>query len=320
MDYKQDPPFSIQVEFTEGCSLHCDFCGIRGIREKVGGYQFMTADTARRIASEIKRLKWNARIEFAMRGEPSMNPSFVSLVKIFRDILPKSQLMMTSNGSGFIPAGRIQSVFDAGLDILALDKYEGVDFVDRALANNNCPVEIYRYPEQPEGNPHRRVKNKFLTIIHDIATADKGTHANLINHCGAAAPLTNTHVDKRCAKPFRELVIHWNGGVPVCCNDWRGVVNCGNVNKTDLEQIWWGKPLQLVRRMLLTAGRQAPPCLGCNATSYRVGLLPDKYGKVKLDPLTIEEQTWLNNQQLEQPMTTPVLRQWEKTLHGLTPV
>jgi organic radical activating enzyme len=318
MDYKQDPPFSIQVEFTEGCSLYCSFCGIQGIRDKVGGYKFMTIETAQRIADEIKRLKWNARIEFAMHGEPSMNPKFIELIRVFRQTLPKHQLMMTSNGSGFIKDGRIQETFDAGLTILALDKYDNCDYVDKAL-EQQLPVPVHRYPQEPEGNPHRRVKYRFVSVIHDISESDTGTHAQLTNHCGAAFPLTNTSESKRCAKPFRELSIRWDGGVAVCCNDWRGVIDCGNVTTTDLELIWWGMPMQLVRRMLLTAGRMAPPCLGCNATSYRVGLLPDKFGKVKLEPLTVEEKTWINNQQLTKPMAPAILRPWEKNGHGLIP-
>lgn len=30
----QERPFSIQVEFTEGCNRGCGFCGLRGMRER----------------------------------------------------------------------------------------------------------------------------------------------------------------------------------------------------------------------------------------------------------------------------------------------
>ena len=30
---KQQPPFCIQIELTEGCNLACSFCGIAGIRD-----------------------------------------------------------------------------------------------------------------------------------------------------------------------------------------------------------------------------------------------------------------------------------------------
>jgi radical SAM protein with 4Fe4S-binding SPASM domain len=324
--YIQESPFAVQIEFTEGCSLYCDFCGLHGIREGVGDYKFATPETIQRIADEIKRLSWNPRIEIAMRGEPSMNPKFIELVAILRKTLPKHQLMMTSNGSGYIKAGNIQKVFAAGLDILALDKYADVDFVERALKNNGLDeqylqsfsiegkyrVPIYQYPAQPDGNPHRRIKGKMLTVIHDIATNSKGTHAKLLNHCGAAAPLNYSKEGKRCAKPFRELSIHYNGAIAICCNDWRGTYACGNINATPLEEIWQGKPFTLARKALYNGQRTFKPCLGCNATSYRAGFLPDKKGKETLDIPT--EVEWVEIHKIaEAPALTPIVwREWEK--------
>ena len=57
MKYRQDPPFSVQVEFTEGCNRGCGFCGLQGMRK--GGkkpFYFMTKETATRIADEIANL------------------------------------------------------------------------------------------------------------------------------------------------------------------------------------------------------------------------------------------------------------------------
>ena len=327
MTYIQEPPFAVQIEFTEGCSLYCDFCGLHGIREGKGDYKFATVETIQRIGDEIKRLGWNARIEIAMRGEPSMNPKFIEMIAILRSCLPKNQLMMTSNGSGFIPAGKIRDAFAAGLDILALDHYQDIDFVPRALKNNLFEadeyskgfstngydrISIYNYPEQPEGNPHRRIKGKMLTIIKDISTNSSGTHAKLLNHCGSAAPLDYSKAGKRCAKPFRELAFRFDGSVAICCNDWRGEYDCGNINQSSLEEIWLGEPFTLARKALYHGQRTFRPCLGCNATSYRSGFLPDKKGKESLPLPTNEEWLKINNVSQAQTLTPVVFREWEK--------
>lgn len=317
MSYVQEPPFAVQIEFSEGCSLYCSFCGLHGIREGKGDYKFAELETIKRIGAEIARLKWNARIEIAMRGEPSMNPKFIEMVRILRTCLPKNQLMMTSNGSGFIRKGAIQKVFAAGLDILALDHYEDIDFVPRALDNNpresfgNIPV--YNYPEQPEGNPHRRIKGKMLTIIKDISTNTSGTHAKLLNHCGSAGPLDYSKAGKRCAKPFREISFRYDGSIAICCNDWRGEYNCGNVLKTPLDTIWQGVAFTLARKALYNGQRIFKPCLGCNAVSYRAGFLPDKKGKDFLPLPTEEEWITINNVSAAPSLTPIVFRAWEKT-------
>ena len=54
---KQSPPYSIQIELNEGCNLGCNFCGLRGMREKgTQPWYRMKKETAKRIITEIKRV------------------------------------------------------------------------------------------------------------------------------------------------------------------------------------------------------------------------------------------------------------------------
>lgn len=318
MSYVQEAPFAVQIELTEGCSLYCDFCGLHGIREGKGDYKFAKLETIERIGSEIARLGWNPRIEIAMRGEPSMNPGFIEMIAVLRKHLPKQQLMMTSNGSGFIKEGNVGKAMAAGLDILALDHYEDVEFVPKAMSRLDIidgkyiGIPVYNYPEQPEGNPHRRIKGKMITVIKDISTNNSGTHAKLLNHCGSAAPLDYSKAGKRCAKPFRELAFRFDGSVAICCNDWRGEYDCGNILTTPLEVIWHGEPFTIARKALYNGQRVFKPCLGCNATSYRSGFLPDKKGKESLPMPTDEEFSRIKEISSSQSLTKIVFREWEK--------
>src|SRR5512135_1233867 len=94
-------PWCIQPELAEGCSWRfgsgkgglCSFCGIQAIRSGPGEFKFMTVGTAMRIAEGM--IGWNEkpRIEFAMRGEPLMNPKHLEIFRIFRDRLPNAQMM-----------------------------------------------------------------------------------------------------------------------------------------------------------------------------------------------------------------------------------
>ncbi len=322
--YKQDPPFCIQVEMTEGCSIQCDFCGIQGIRKKPGGYKFLSYDLCirmvNRIAQAIAQHGWNPRIEFAMHGEPTMNPRMVAIVKLFRRFLPKIHLMMLTNGTGLIknPTKTILELFDAGLNTLAVENYEHTDLVfriERGLAPfmlpNNKIDEMYYPHNGPDANPHKRWPHKRFIIVSSIDLETKGTHSTLNNHCGCAAPLDHTFQEK-CAKPFRELSIRWDGQVALCCNDWRGVYNCGSVIGLSLDEIWNGLAFDAARRMLYQGKRTFPPCTGCTQRSYRVGLLPDKLGKKEMPRPTKKTDGMLSVATSIGPMTKPVLRKWEK--------
>lgn len=332
MTYKQEPPFAVQIELSEGCNLRCSFCGINGIRTAERAYKFMTLKTAENIARALAAHKWNARIEFAMHGEPTMNPKAAEIVGIFREHLPKASMLMLSNGGGLQGAdglAKINALFEAGLNTLGLDEYQNVKLVPKIVekVKGRCvndvepgfgntilyPWSFYTYPDQPEGNPHSRQVPYMRRMVHirPIDANTNGTHATLNNHAGAGAPKSEAGAGKPCAKPFRELSFRWDGSVAICCNDWRGELACGNINTDGLLDIWHGKVMDEARRRLIRGQRDFGPCQGCDATSYRVGLLPDKLGKDVMPKATSAGLKFLREQSKKKPLTKPVKREWE---------
>lgn len=323
MVYKQEPPFAVQVEFVEGCNLRCSFCGINGIRGKERIYKYMTAKTAERIASQLAEHGWNSRIEFAMHGEPSLHPDAAGIISIFRKHLPRASLLMLSNGAGLQgPESlvKIRELFEAGLNTLGLDEYQNVNLVPKiierikATSDIDRGFEFYVYPDDSAGNPHTRQKPKARRLVHirPIDANTEGTHATLNNHAGAGAPKNSAGQGKPCAKPFRELSFRWDGSTAICCNDWRGELATGNIHKVSLMEIWHGKVMDEARKRLILGMRDFGPCAGCDATSYRVGLLPDKYGRDTLPKPTKAGKQFLDEQAAKIPLTNPVKREWEK--------
>lgn len=327
MGYRQEPPFAVQVELSEGCNLRCSFCGINGIRTAERTYKFMTVKTAELIASGLAAAGWNPRIEFAMHGEPTMNPRSADIVRVFRRALPRASMLMLSNGGGLVdaPAEKIAALFDAGLNTLGLDEYQNIGLVPKIMKKlgrdlpwdspnlaSSVGWEFYRYPDQPDGNPHTRQAPSKRRLVHirPIDVSTDGTHATLNNHAGAGAPKSDAGQGKPCAKPFRELSFRWDGSTAVCCNDWRGELATGNI-KDGLDAIWNGKVMQEARKRLIVGLRDFGPCKGCDATSYRVGLLPDKLGKDTLPKPTPVGLRFLEEQSRKKPLTKPVKREWE---------
>jgi len=322
---KQSPPFCVQVEPTQGCNLQCTFCGINSIQRKPAEqYKNMTIETAKRIASEMNRLKWNSRIEFAMHGEPTMNLSIVDIIRTFRQLLPRNQLMITSNGGGLLRGGdpnkNIEELFDAGLNILALDAYENVKIVPKILKKlpsvKDRSYETIPYPSyKTTRTPHSRWPRgtRVVLVVQDISKATEGTHATLNNHCGGGAPLNTAGEGKKCAKPFRELSVRWDGSIALCCNSFSGRYDCGNVNELRLDQIWNGKAFRIARLHLYHGMRTFTPCKGCDATSYRVGLLPDAKGLESLPKPSKMERQWAIDHGSAKPLTPEVQKvEWKK--------
>lgn len=321
--YEQEAPFCIQVELCEGCNLVCPFCAISSIRneDREGYYyQYLSTENAGKIAERIAETGWTSRIEFAMHGEPSMNPKFREIVRIFNIMLKeKNLLIMESNGAGFVkkPLDKIIGMFNAGIDNLALEDYKNVHLIEKirpmayGLQNvlRTMGVEIYEYPKESEGNPHQRGKRRKLSFLADISEAASGTHSEIHNSAGLAGK--KVKCSEKCAKPFREIAIRWDGSVAICCNDWRGDYKVGNVLETPLKKIWQSDAFNAARLKLYHGQRDFGPCDGCNARSYRVGLLPDKLGKVDLPRPDDEVKQVIKRCLTGKPYTDPVLRPWE---------
>lgn len=310
---EQHEPFSIQIELVEGCTLACSFCGINAIRAKPGGYKFMERDTIERIASEMRRLGWKARIEFAMHGEPSVHPELLSMVRAVRNRLPKASLMMTSNGTGFLKHGLVQDIFDAGLNVLALDDYEGVKIVGRVLERLPKTCVVRYYPEDRGASIHKKRKptDHEVVVMKDLLVSVDGNHSRLSNHAGQAFAPSNVKNGQRCAFPFRELSVRWDGNVSLCCDDFRGVFKIANVNEMPLDALWQHERFEAARKKLYHGQRDFKPCMGCTAVSYRVGLLPDPTGQETLPTATLKDARVLRAAIAGSPFSPVVKREWE---------
>jgi MoaA/NifB/PqqE/SkfB family radical SAM enzyme len=320
--YVQDSPNTIKVELTEGCTLSCSFCGINGIREKPGGFKFLSLDTASRIAdllaTEVSERGWNPRIEMAMRGEPTMNPNREDIVKLLRVANPKGHIQMTSNGAGLLKGGdplrAVTGLFDAGVNVLILDNYDGIASVTKILSK--LPAEWVRhYPQDPAANPYKRRRHDEheVVVLPDISKTETGVHNKheLCNHGGAAGPKDYSKTDKICAKPFRELVIRHDGHVPACCDAWLGFFDFGNVHTAaSLDELWQGEHLMALRRHLFHGLRIVGDCDGCNSRSTRVGLLPNKNGTEWMPEPTPSDLDMLIELAKRGPMTPAVSRPW----------
>ena len=81
---------------------------------------------------------------------------------------------------------------------------------------------------------------------------------------------------KKCVRPFREMIVLYNGDVVLCCADSGSEFKLGNLNKHTLEQIWFkNKKLNLARLLLFNKSRTFQPCNRCDFNGgMRQGLIP----------------------------------------------
>jgi radical SAM protein with 4Fe4S-binding SPASM domain len=322
----------IQPELVTGCSMKygkgsgglCHFCGLQGIRSGPGEYQYMAMDTARRIADQVAEFCPKARIEFAMRGEPLMHPKAVAIIKIFRDRLPGTSLMLTTNGDtlrGHMRE-RLQPIFDAGLNLLLLDTYYPKErrdalreeaFALRELgtvegSEKFFVVDFYEDWAGTGVSPYaNHSKSRNLVVLMDDLAERDGEHSSrrVKSHAGSNPTTTidsSFPLKRNCGRPFRELVFHADGRVPLCCDDWKQEYVVGDINTNSIEEIWTHPRFEAARARLFQKDRAFGPCAECDAPmAPRTGLLP-VYDSPTEDQLKLTEETfkyklplWRNN-------------------------
>ena len=339
----QEPPNTVKVELTEGCPLRCSFCGLNGIRGKANDYKFLTVPAAEVLVSKLVATGWAPRFEFAMHGEPTMNPNILEIVRMFRGAFPRCSLMMTSNGSGIWTGSsfgtglsateRVVALFNAGLNTIALNAYQNIQWVPKIWAEASessaipkAKIQMLRWPEDKDANPHeRRGQERRLIRLFaiDLLAAGvrpegrKGNHARLANHTGSGAPKNLSKQGKRCGKPFREFAVRWDLNVAICCEDWRGEYKCGNLHESTVQEIWQGPAFVAARHKLYHGLRDFGPCLGCDETCTRSGLLPDKQGKETEVLPTPDDLVAIQKATAGSTFTAPILRPWE--IQGYVP-
>jgi hypothetical protein len=257
---------------------------------------WMSVETAERIARGAAEYYPNVRIEFAGHGEPLTNPKHLEIIRVFRQHLPKAQMMMTTAGDTIKTVSgpfhrmqeRVEMLFDAGISFILLDTYypepNRSRLREEALRLGNG-VRVFDYYNDwaPLGwSPYRNNGNKIrraVLLMDDLLARNKETTIRVMDSvagCNPLQPGPTEPLKLSCGRPFRDLVFAWNGDALLCCDDWQHKFVIANIATHSIQQIWMHPRLEAARARLLAKNRNFGPCVRCDVGgAIRAGLLPD---------------------------------------------
>ena len=304
-------PWSMQVELHEGCTRRCWFCGIRVFHKKGEDKVRAAADSSHdidllllhKIFGELDDWLGSLRVEINSHGEPTLHPSWFESLQIMSSQMPTASLNLQTNCEPWIdddPEFWIRRSFMEGLDVLVLNTYnlKYYDFFLENLPKWNIPFVDYYYdnPDNVSGNAYFKKEGDMGRVLvwKDLGLMNtsrevfklKKNNKRLHNSGGngdealitkkTGTSMRELPLNARCSKVHREIILGWNGIIPISCQDWRDEFVVGDCNVQDIRDIWFSDRWEAARQLLYRKRRDLlRPCVGCDDSTTRTGLDKD---------------------------------------------
>ena len=277
-----DFPNRVTVELTNHCNLACVMCPREHMKGPKG---YMDMALFKKIVDETARVGRVALVPF-FRGETLLHPKWVEMLGYAKE-RGVGPIQFATNAT-LMNEQAAEALLDLELDFVSFsldsidpDVYRTVRKgaeLEAVLKNIGffCDLKTGRNMEKPEIQVSVVRTEETASGVKDFVAywnrrvdrvrvyeqhSRDGQFGSLEKESGGASRETRTP----CFKPFRDMVIYWNGLVALCNHDWDQGRPLGDVNRDSIERIWNGEAYRRVRKAHNNNGQGLePPCTGCD--------------------------------------------------------
>ena len=260
--YKNIPlPSWIELSLIDVCNRSCSFCPKSDEKIAPNTYQKMSRLLIDKLASELKKVKFNGAFALCGYGEPLLHNDIIYITK---KLSTAGKVEVVTNGDVLKPK-MLTDLYKANVSRVLISMYDG----EHQINKFRSIIKASKVPED-------------LVILRDRwYTKDNNFGVKLTNRTGTIkignqAPNT---LHKTCYYPSYQFLIDWNGDVFLCPQDWQRRVTMGNMMQENIFDIWTSKIISRYRKNLLNGKRNLNPCNSCNAQGTLLGVSHAKIWK-----------------------------------------
>lgn len=240
----------IFIETVSYCNNDCGFCPAS---TKVGikhAENFMAEDLYVKILNELVHISFSGSVAFHCNNEPLLDERLSSWIKAARSLLKTNFFYLYTNGV-LIDVKLANQLFKAGLNRLIIDNYNDKhELIPSVKELINCSSFL-----KGEVIVNYRFKTDYL--------------GNRAGQSVNAAFFLKEPLRIMCMRPLREIVIGYDGTVPLCCADGLWKVTMGNAKEENLKNIWFSDFFRENRKALLRGDRNCTEiCRVCDALNF----------------------------------------------------
>ena len=255
-------PLRVMVENTNICNANCVFCPHQIMKRQTG---IIGLETFEKIVKQAKEMGIG-ELTLHGFGEPLLDKDFFAKVKVAKNFgIP---LVRTNTNGMYLTKEKLKDVFTSGLDeiYISFDAASESTFQKIRPGLNFIQVETNILGLIKEKKKRKAKKPKiFLSFVESKENAcetgqylqkwqdlvDGVSISFLHNWAGKLKKNEEKRQRDPCRLLWTDLVINWNGDVPLCCSDYEGRIILGNVNQQTLKEIWRGEKLKKIREFHL---------------------------------------------------------------------
>jgi MoaA/NifB/PqqE/SkfB family radical SAM enzyme len=286
----------ICIETSALCNRKCVFCPNFSTARPD---EQMSWDLIKKMVAELREMKYTGSVANFIYNEPFRDPRALDIIRHFASELPRATIHTSTNCDYFKSKKDIADAFDAGVHTMVCNIYSAADGgsdpkkvargveaarkradqVERWLTELGVDQKSSPYaPRAPRGVRIARVERKYGIAggTKKLGSFELQNRSGNIEHIlgGTTEPL-----EKMCVRPWRVLNINWTGQAIICCNDYHGATNFGNVAERTLSEIWQHPGFGVYRLMLQNKNRNIAMCDTCD---YKGGSYPHMIKRVTL--------------------------------------
>ena len=285
-----DGPSIVDIEPVGLCNMRCVMCptGLQALGRPGG---FMSHETFEAILEKTE--SFGSAIRFIGWGEPLLHEHIVSFIRLAYKanrlthintngsrlrIKPDLALRLVNAGLSSIKFSfqgtdretyaamrRVDFFEDLLLAIKDINDARGSGEFPFIAASTSTTIEtdeqisIFRSRLAPLVDQLSIGRTIFEFI--DMAAVPAKQRA-LLEEAAANETVIKKHPDP-CPEVYNKLTIHWDGAVRVCCNDYSGKTNLGNILTDAFASIWRHPTMEAYRERLGRQDYSGPLCGTC---------------------------------------------------------
>ncbi len=211
--YSKTPRLSaVAIEINSGCNRKCEWCP-NSIASRPQN-KLLEDTLFYNIIDQLVAMKFHGQITFNLFNEPLLDTRLATFIAYTRKHLPSSVIYLNTNGD-ILTLEMWTHLREQGMDYAKISQYDG-------QFNNNIRTVMERLDKNE--------RKHFRAYIF------KPSQIN--NRAGLIATTSKLPLKKFCSRPFYQLCITYEGKVVLCCNDYYGQVQIGDIRTNRIKDIW----------------------------------------------------------------------------------